>query len=302
MPITRGSLGLNIDPSAQDAATAFTLAERADDAGLDFIGVQDHLYHSGFLDTWTLLTALATRTRQLTVLPNVATVPLRPPAPLIKAASTLSLLTGGRIALGVGSGAMARGIAAYGGPDHAPGQAVAAFAEALQVMRAMQDSKQRSVTFSGRYYQVRGAHPGPLPARPVPLLVGSYGPRMLALTGQLSDGWLPTNAYAPPQRIPAMQATIDDAANGAGRNPREVVRVYNVMGTITAGGATRDDTQVVGPAGFWVDTLLRYHSELGFDAFLFWPVDANPREQAELFIDAVAPAVRAELYRTAQEA
>jgi hypothetical protein len=75
------------------------------------------------------------------------------------------------------------------------------------------------------------------------------------------------------------------------------VRVYNVMGAITADGATRDDTNVVGPSSFWADTLLRYQSELGFDAFLFWPVGADPREQAELFAETVAPAVRAGLGR-----
>jgi alkanesulfonate monooxygenase SsuD/methylene tetrahydromethanopterin reductase-like flavin-dependent oxidoreductase (luciferase family) len=290
MTIARGSLGLNIDPSAADVDVAFRLAELADTSGIDFVGVQDHLYHRGFLDAWTLLTTLASRTTSLTVMPNVATVPLRPPAPLIKAASTLSLLTGGRVALGVGSGAMAQGIAAYGGPARSTGDAVTAFEEALRVMRAMSDPQRRSVTFTGSFHQLHGAHPGPLPAAPVPLLIGSYGSRMLRLTGRFGDGWLPTNSYAPPARVPKMQSTIDDAAVAAGRDPRQILRVYNVMGAIT-GGPGEDGSNLTGPAEFWVDALVRYREELGFDSFLFWPVGADPVEQTHLFIERVAPAL-----------
>jgi alkanesulfonate monooxygenase SsuD/methylene tetrahydromethanopterin reductase-like flavin-dependent oxidoreductase (luciferase family) len=289
--IAKGSVGLNIDPSAGGMADAFRLAELADESGLEFIGVQDHLYHAGFLDTWTLLTVLAARTERVTVVPNVATVPLRPPAPLVKAASTLSLLTGGRVALGVGSGAMAQGITAYGGPDRPRGAAITAFEEALQVMRAMSDPKQRAVRFDGEYYQLHGAHPGPLPDEPVQLLVGSYGPRMLRATGRLGDGWLPTNAYAPPARVPEMQRIIDDAARAAGRDPEHIRRVYNVMGAISD-GAVSDDGRLVGPPEYWVETLLRYRDELGFDSFLFWPVDGDVVRQAELFAERVAPAIR----------
>jgi alkanesulfonate monooxygenase SsuD/methylene tetrahydromethanopterin reductase-like flavin-dependent oxidoreductase (luciferase family) len=297
MTIARGSLGLNIDPAAADVDAAFRLAELADTSGIDFVGVQDHLYHGGFLDAWTLLTALASRTTSLTVMPNVLTVPLRPPAPLIKAASTLSLLTGGRVALGVGSGAMAQGIAAYGGPSRSTGDAIAAFEEALRVMHAMSDPQQRSVTFTGSHYQLHGAHPGPLPAEPVPLLIGSYGPRMLRLTGRFGDGWVPTSSYAPPERIPQMQSIIDGAAVAAGRDPRQIQRVYNVMGAITDGPG-EDGANLTGPAEFWIDTLLRYREELGFDSFLFWPVGADPMEQSRLFIEQVAPALRAALRET----
>jgi alkanesulfonate monooxygenase SsuD/methylene tetrahydromethanopterin reductase-like flavin-dependent oxidoreductase (luciferase family) len=291
MTITRGSVGLNIDPSAGDVEAALGLARLADATGFDFVGVQDHLYHRGFLDAWTLLTVLASHTERTTVMTNVATVPLRPPAPLIKAASTLSLLTGGRVALGVGSGAMAEGIAAYGGPRWSTGKTIAAFEEALEVMRAMRDPGMRSARFDGRYYQLAGAHPGPLPPEPVPLLIGSYGPRMLEITGRLGDGWLPTNAYAPPDRIPQMQEAIDGAAEAASRDPKAVTRIYNVMGTITEQRG-EDESRVVGPAPYWVDTLLGYRDDLGFDSFLFWPVGADPVDQATIFADQIAPYLR----------
>jgi len=293
MSITRGSFGLNIDPSAKDVKVAFELAQLADTTGFGFVGVQDHLYHPQFLDAWTFLTALASATKNVTVMSNVATTALRPPALLIKAASTLSLLSDGRVALGVGAGAMSEGIAAYGGAQRTTPETVAAFEEAMNVMRMLRDPEVRSARVSGEYYQLRGAHPGPLPGQPVPILVGSYGPRMLEITGRLGDGWLPTSAYAPPSVAGQMNLAIDKAAEDAQRDPREIVRIYNVMGSITDdNGAGRDDTQarVIGSAQYWIDSLASFRDDLGFDSFLFWPVEADPLEQATRFAQEVLPA------------
>ncbi|MDX3853456.1 LLM class flavin-dependent oxidoreductase [Streptomyces sp. AK02-01A] len=293
MGIPTGSVGLNIDPSSTGLETARRLAQLADESGLDFVGVQDHLYHPEFLDAWTLITSLAATTQRVTFMTNVANTVLRPPAPLIKAASTLSTLSGGRVVLGVGAGAAPPATAAYGGPQYSPAQATDAFEEAMRVMKAMSDPAQRAVRFDGKYHRVSGAHPGPLPARPVPIMVGSYGPRMLRITGRLGDGWLPTNSYAPPERVPELQRVIDEAATAAGRDPRSVQRIYNVMGTVTDdGNPVFEGQNLVGPPGFWVDTLHRYREELGFDSFLFWPVNADSEAQAALFAEKVAPHVR----------
>src|SRR5205809_301471 len=75
----------------------------ADELGFDVIGVQDHPYQRRFFDTWTLLTAIAMRTERITVFPDVANLPLRPPAMLAKAAATLDILSGGRLELGLGA-------------------------------------------------------------------------------------------------------------------------------------------------------------------------------------------------------
>src|SRR2546426_8314307 len=95
----------------------------ADEVGFDIIGVQDHPYQRRFFDTWTLLTAMAMRTERITVFPDVANLPLRPPAVLAKAAATLDLLSGGRVELGLGAGGFWDAIKAYGGPLGPPGGA-----------------------------------------------------------------------------------------------------------------------------------------------------------------------------------
>src|SRR2546430_8467597 len=109
----------------------------ADELGFDIIGVQDHPYQRRFFDTWTLLTAVAMQTEHITVFPDVANLPLRPPAVLAKAAATLDLLSGGRIELGLGAGGFWDAIKAYRGPGRAPGEAGCAPEGAIQRVRPM---------------------------------------------------------------------------------------------------------------------------------------------------------------------
>src|SRR5207253_5640221 len=116
---------------------AYTLAQLADSMQLDFIGIQDHPCNAGFLDTWTLLTALGARTQHVRLLPNVLNLPLRPPAMLAKAAATLDILTNGRVELGLGAGGFWEGIVSYGGVHRTPGEAVSALEEAIALMRTL---------------------------------------------------------------------------------------------------------------------------------------------------------------------
>ncbi len=81
--------GANVDPVWHPAGAPLRLAQDAERLGLDLVTVQDHLYQPAFHDAWTLLTFMAAQTQKITVVPTVATLPLRPPAPLAKAAASL---------------------------------------------------------------------------------------------------------------------------------------------------------------------------------------------------------------------
>lgn len=75
--------GANVDPSAGDLLEPVRRAQIADQSGLDLITIQDHPYNREFLDTWTLLTALAMKTERIHLGTNVISTPLRPPLPPI---------------------------------------------------------------------------------------------------------------------------------------------------------------------------------------------------------------------------
>ncbi|HEX5549009.1 MAG TPA: LLM class flavin-dependent oxidoreductase, partial [Ktedonobacterales bacterium] len=129
--------GYFLIPDASDIAGLMRLARQVDEQGIDLIGIQDHPYQRRFLDTWMLLPAIATQTRRVRIFPDVASLPLRPPAVLAKAAASLDLLSGGRFELGLGAGAFWDAIVAMGGPRRSPREARAALEEALTVLRLM---------------------------------------------------------------------------------------------------------------------------------------------------------------------
>jgi alkanesulfonate monooxygenase SsuD/methylene tetrahydromethanopterin reductase-like flavin-dependent oxidoreductase (luciferase family) len=280
------SFGWFLVPDAADPPGLVEQARRVERAGFDLIGIQDHPYQRRYLDTFSLLAALATATERIGLFPDVANLPLRHPAMLAKAAASVDLLSGGRFELGLGAGAFWDAVAAMGGPRRAPGEAVEALEEAIALLRQLW-SDQRSVRFSGQHYQVAGVKPGPAPAHPIRIWLGAIGPRMLEVTGRVSDGWVPSSAYVPPERLPAAQARIDDAAEAAGRDPADVRRLYNISGRIGPGGGGFLD----GPAGQWVEQLLPLVTETGMDTFVLWPTEA-PDRQLELFTAEVAPALR----------
>ncbi|GAA0914344.1 LLM class flavin-dependent oxidoreductase [Nonomuraea longicatena] len=277
--------GYFLVPNADDPLLEY--ARLADRLGLDLLGVQDHPYQRKYVDTWTLLSVVAATTERIRVFPDVACLPLRPPAVLAKAAATLDLLSGGRVELGLGAGAFWDAIDAYGGSRRTPKEALGALEEAVAVIRAIWGAE-RTQRMEGEHYHLRGAQAGPEPAHPIGIWLGVRGPKALALTGRVADGWLPSSTWAPPERLPELNARIDEAAHAVGRRRADVRRVYNVQGVITGGASTGF---LQGPPDQWVDELTDLAVGYGMDGFILWP-DGDQKEQLTLFAEQVVPEVR----------
>jgi alkanesulfonate monooxygenase SsuD/methylene tetrahydromethanopterin reductase-like flavin-dependent oxidoreductase (luciferase family) len=271
-------LGVFVVPAAEDARVTVDQIVAADQAALEVVGVQDHPYQRRFLDTWTLLSYAAARTERVRLVPDVANLPLRPPAVLGKAAASLDVLSGGRVELGLGAGAFWDAIAAMGGPRRSGPESVDALEDAIAVLRAMW-SGDRVVRAGGEHYRVDGVHPGPAPAHPIGIWLGAYGPRMLRVTGRLADGWLPSVPRLPLEEVMERHAIIDEAARRAGRDPSEIRRVAN---------ANLDGD----PAG-WADTLARLATDYRFETLIVWaePGD-DPVGHVRRVGEEVAPRVR----------
>lgn len=284
--------GISVTPAAAALAEIRDVTRRADAAGLDLVGIQDHPYQWRFLDTWVLIATLLAETRRIRLFPDVANLPLRGPGMIAKQAASLDVLSGGRFELGLGAGGFWEAIGAMGGPVRTPRQALEALEEAIKIIRLFW-SGQRTISFSGRYYSIRDVHPGPAPVHPMGIWIGAYKPRMLHLTGRLADGWVPSLPYAPPAEIPAMQRLIDDGAREAGREPTGIRRVYNLMGKITDAPASG---LLEGPPAHWVEELTRFAVDLGLDTFVFWP-NEEPIRQLERFTADVIPGVREHVAR-----
>ena len=263
--------GVFLTPQAAQVDHTLALSALADELGYDLIGVQDHTYQWRFVDTWTLLTAIAMRTHRIHVFPDVANVPLRPPAVLAKAAATLDLLSGGRAELGLGAGGFWEAIKAVGGPVRTPGESVAALEEAIQVVRLMW-SGERNVRFEGKFYQLVGAQTGPKPAHPIGIWLGGYKPRMLSLVGRKADGWEPSLGYFQPKDLLEGNQRIDDAAAAAGRDGGSIRRILNAGGDVS------------------VEQFTSLAVEYGMDTFVIGGIE-DP-EALRWFASDVVPAVR----------
>ncbi|MEU7586869.1 LLM class flavin-dependent oxidoreductase [Micromonospora sp. NPDC049230] len=279
--------GTFLTPDAHNPDQVVALAELTEAAGLDLTSFQDHPYNAEFLDTWTLLSWVAARTERLRISGNVLSLPLRPPAVLARAAASLDRLSHGRFELGLGAGAFWDGIEGMGARRLTPGQGVEALREAVDVLRGVWDvSAPGPLRQDGTYYPTPGTQRGPEPAHEIDIWLGAYQPKMLALTGQKANGWLPTLEYLrSPDRVTANRL-IDEAAVAAGRDPREIRRLLNLF---TVDVSSRNRGFLQGPAEQWVEQLLPMVLEEGFTTFLIGRDD--PR-LIQTLGQEIAPALR----------
>jgi alkanesulfonate monooxygenase SsuD/methylene tetrahydromethanopterin reductase-like flavin-dependent oxidoreductase (luciferase family) len=222
--------GTFITPTSRAPQQPVELAQASERAGLDLATFQDHPYQPAFLDTWTLMAYAAARTSRIHLSANVVNLPLRPPAVLARSVASLDLLSGGRVELALGAGGFWDAIEAMSGTRLTAGESVEALEEAIAVIRALWDTQTREVVrVEGRHHRAVGAKRGPAPAHDVPIWVGANRPRMLRLIGRVADGWLPSLGYLGGRdRLPALNAVIDESAQAAGREPSAVRRLLNI--------------------------------------------------------------------------
>jgi len=124
--------------------------------------------------------------------------------------------------------------------------------------------------------------------------VGALKPRMLRLVGAKADGWLPSLAYLQSfQALAKGNATIDAAAQDAGRDPRAVRRLLNVGGRFTADGGAGF---LQGSPGQWAEQVAEVALEHGVST---WIVAGDDPTTLAVVGQEVAPAAR-ELVATAR--
>jgi alkanesulfonate monooxygenase SsuD/methylene tetrahydromethanopterin reductase-like flavin-dependent oxidoreductase (luciferase family) len=165
-----------------------TLARAAEAGGFDSIWIGDHLLYRAPdrapWEAWTLLAALAAATERVGLGPLVACTAFHPPGLIAKMAATIDEVSGGRFVLGLGAGWNEDEFRAFGIPyDHR----VSRFEEAFAIVRGLLAGER--VTLAGRFWSAEDAVLLPPPARRVPLMIGSNGPRMLRIALPYADAW-----------------------------------------------------------------------------------------------------------------
>jgi alkanesulfonate monooxygenase SsuD/methylene tetrahydromethanopterin reductase-like flavin-dependent oxidoreductase (luciferase family) len=277
--------GLSLRTSA-DADVAAD-AREAERLGFQLVTAMDHLHGSHpSLETWTALTWAAAATERIRISPNVLGLPYRHPAVTGKMAATLQQLSGGRLILGLGAGGSNREFEAFGLPVRSPKEKIDAFEEAITIIRGLWTGEPQ--TLEGAHYAVKEAQITPPPDPPIPLWLGTYGPRSLAITGRLADGWLPSYRYAMPDVYPAMRDRVSRAAESAGRDPDALEYAYNVGVRVDEKAEAREG-MIAGPPEK-VTTELAELAEMGVTFLVIWAA-GDQAEQRERLAAEVIPAL-----------
>lgn len=276
------SVLVGVDVTSATSADPVGAARTAERLGFDFVSVFDHpVGTTPSYETWTLLTWIAATTSRVAVLSRVLAVPLRNPALVAKMAESLDRLSGGRLLLGLGGGYADAEFRAVGLPVPTPRQKVDGLEDAVRIIRRLWT--ERAVTYAGRVYRTEAADIEPKPAHHIPVWLGTFGPRALAVTGRVADGWLPSLGHVPDGTLPALREKVLAAAAEAGRDPAEITCAANLTLRLGRGG----EADVTGEPAEAVERLSGLR-ELGFTAFNL----QTPRDQWDRVAAEVVPALR----------
>ncbi|MEV4129926.1 LLM class flavin-dependent oxidoreductase [Nocardia sp. NPDC049707] len=288
--------GFGAHSTVDDRAQLLRMVQQADRDGLDIFSLSDHPYLGDRIDAYAAIGFLLGATQHISGLANVTNLPTRPAPMLARTVAGLSTLSNGRIVLGMGAGGLWDRIAAMGVTRLSPAEAVDAFEEAVVLIRKLSGGN-TPVTFHGKHYHVEEVVPSPVLAPAV--WTGSVGPKSLAATGRVADGWLPGHAADwLSERYRRSRPIIDEAAAAAGREPSDIRTIFNFPGRITRHPlpATRDTDGrwIGGDAKQWIDELTGAVLEHDAAGFIIFAPGGGPQDLESLhrWGGEIVPAVR----------
>jgi F420-dependent oxidoreductase-like protein len=282
-------IGLKLSQQVHGVAEQREAWRMADEAGFDHLWLFDHLVpiHQEptypIFDGWTLLAAMAERTRHARIGLNVTGNLYRHPALLAKIAVTVDHLSGGRLEMGIGAGWSEPEFRMLGMefPERA-GERLDRLEEAVRVLRLLWTEPRAA--FAGHHYRLTDAiaEPKPIQRPHPPIWIGGNGPRRtLRIAAEHADVWScdvwPTSADAM-ERAYALSRTLDEHCAAVGRDPRTVRRAHAL---VVEDPASPEIARRSLRAGF-TDFLLVPVGALGPGGDLGAGVDAAARLQKEL--------------------
>ncbi len=212
-----------------DRETTMSGVGTASEAGFGGLWAPDHFMlgprHEEY-EIWTLLGALAERT-DLEVGPLVGSITYRNPALLAKMASTVDVLSDGRLQLGLGAGWHKEEHAAYGFDFPPIQQRMEMLEEGIELMKTM--FTEPEPTYEGEHYRIEDAYNEPKPVQDPhpPIVVGGAGPTLLRIAARHADEWnveISSRARGPP--IEFKVEKFDEYLEEEGRDPDEVDRSW----------------------------------------------------------------------------
>lgn len=258
-----------------DPQQVLALGPEAEQMGYDSIWVMDHLFNTGYIrerledrpyyHPMAMLSYMSATTSRVTLGTSVLVLPYHNPVELAKYAATLDQMSGGRVILGVGVGAMTEEFEALGIPMSQRGSLTN---ECINLMRELWASAKpeyhsRNWDFSDLYFSPKPAQAS------VPLWVGGSSPGALRRTARLGDGWHPTGLS--PEDFAIGRAEIRSLSRAAGRNPDDIAMSTRVEVEVHGGPSSQRAASRARLPGDDMRALcagLEAFSEAGVDHFI----------------------------------
>jgi alkanesulfonate monooxygenase SsuD/methylene tetrahydromethanopterin reductase-like flavin-dependent oxidoreductase (luciferase family) len=218
------------------------------------------------LEGWTTLAALAARTTRLGLGLLVTSNRLRSPALLGKMATTVDVISGGRLIMGLGVGgtvqpAGAGGMpgenpgvmeyAAYGIPLISPREGIARLVETVTILRKMWTED--VFDYEGPFTTLIGNRNSPKPVRAAgpPLLIGAWGDRALRVVAEHADIWnIPGPPHNSVESLAERSRVLDQQCAAAGRDPAEVERSVQLIVAEDGAAEARETIAALAAVGF----------------------------------------------------
>ncbi len=201
------------------AGPDLSAVEEVEALGYDSVWTSEHIFFYGpTMDAFTVLAAYAARTRRLLLGTAVTLLPLRPAAVVAKEATSLDILSGGRLILGVGvGGEYPKEFEACGVPVQERG---ARTNEAIRLLRRLW--REDVVSHQGRFWRLNGVslQPKPVQAGGPPIWVAGRSEAAMRRAGRLGDGYVPY--LFSPERFRDGWAKVQEYARAAGRDPAAI--------------------------------------------------------------------------------
>lgn len=260
-------------------------ARRADDPA--YRAVHDPLIPLAYVAGHTTRIGLGTAT---------VCAPFTPPALLAKSMTSLDVLSGGRLTVGLGIGWLPHEYAAAGIPFARRGARMDEYLRCLEALWT-----QDPVEFAGEFYTVPRSHTGLRPVqRPhPPVLLGGAAPAALRRAGRLAQGWI-SSSRQDLARIGESVALVREGARDAGRDPGAVRVLVRSLVELVDGDAGKDRRPLYGTREQVLDDLAALRGQGVTEVFFdlnFSPrvgspdVDAGEATAyAEQVLEALAPA------------
>ncbi len=207
----------------EDVKVALSFGPMAEELGYDSVWVMDHLFNNGYIrerlddkpyyHPLATLSYLSATTSQVLLGTSVLVLPYHNPVELAKYTATLDQMSGGRVTLGIGVGAMTEEFEALGIPM---AERASLTNESIQVMRELWANPAPSYHSRRWNFDDLRFSPKPVQQPHIPIWVGGASPGALRRAARLGNGWHPSGVA--PAEYAVLKQEISALAEAAGRD------------------------------------------------------------------------------------